>query len=347
MSHPAAPPRTVGREKSSILVVGPAWVGDMVMAQSLFIRLKQLHPDAEIDVLAPKWSLPLLARMPEVREGVEMPLGHGELGLCVRRRLGHALRQKNYHRAIILPRSFKAALVPWFANIPHRTGFKGELRYGLINDIRPLDKSLLTQTVQRFVALGEDQAPAVVPDVPSPAMTVDENNRQRIINALGLSVDQPVIGMMPGAEYGPAKQWPPEYYAELARKLGEQGYASWVFGSAKEQPLGDQIVSAGGDLAVNLCGRTQLADVVDLLSLCKSTVTNDSGLMHVAGAVGTKVIAIYGSSSPLFTPPLGDKQEVVWLNIDCAPCFERECPFGHYNCLKQIEVQRILDLALA
>src|SRR5690242_4682721 len=137
-----------------ILVVGPAWIGDMMMAQSLFITLRQRFPDSAIDVLAPGWSLPLLARMPEVRAAIEMPLGHGEFGFAARRRLGIELRANGYDRAIVLPRSWKSALVPFFARIPQRTGYRGELRYGLLNDIRPLDKTVLTQTVQRFVALG-------------------------------------------------------------------------------------------------------------------------------------------------------------------------------------------------
>ncbi len=137
------------------LVVGPSWVGDMVMAQSLFIRLRQGHPDMEIDVLAPAWSRPLLAVMPEVNQSIVMPLGHGELGLAARYRLGVSLRQRSYDWAIVLPNSFKSALVPWWANIPVRTGYRGEMRYGLINDMRILDRQKLAMTVQRFVALAD------------------------------------------------------------------------------------------------------------------------------------------------------------------------------------------------
>ncbi|MGH8454691.1 MAG: lipopolysaccharide heptosyltransferase II, partial [Nevskiales bacterium] len=263
-----------------ILVVGPAWVGDMVMAQSLFITLRRQNPDCLIDVLAPGWSLPLIARMPEVRRGIEMPVIHGEFGFGKLRRLGISLRGENYDRAIVLPRKLKAALAPWFARIPRRTGFRGESRYGLINDMRPLDEGLLAQTVQCFVALGLEQTPQTRPIIPEPQLRVDEANRARLLRELGLSVGQrPAIAFMPGAEYGPAKQWPPEYYAQLAARLAQAGYQVWVMGSARESALGESIRAGSGNTAINLCGRTQLVDTVDLLSLCARAVTNDSGLM--------------------------------------------------------------------
>lgn len=326
-----------------VLVVGPAWVGDMVMAQSLFITLKRQNPDVLIDVLAPGWSLPLIARMPEVRKGIEMPVGHGEFGFGKLRRLGISLRNEQYDRAIVLPRKLKAALVPWFARIPRRTGFRGESRYGLINDMRPLDESLLTQTVQRFVALGLEQAPKTVPPIPEPHLQVDATNRARLLIELGLNTDRPTIAFMPGAEYGPAKQWPPEYYAQLAARLAQSGHQVWVMGSAKESALGESIRAASGNTATNLCGRTQLVDTVDLLSLCARAVSNDSGLMHVAAAVGVPLVAIYGSSTPEYTPPLTAAADILYLRLDCSPCFERTCPLGHYNCLRHISVDRVLE----
>jgi heptosyltransferase-2 len=326
-----------------VLVVGPSWAGDMVMAQSLFIRLQQESPGCLVDVLAPGWSLPLIERMPEVRRGIEMPVAHGELGFGALRRLGVGLRGERYDRAIVLPRKLKAALVPWFARIPRRTGFRGELRYGLINDMRPLDKSLLRQTAQRFVALGSDRPLTGVPVIPEPRLRVDEANRTRLRRELGLNATQPVIALMPGAEYGPAKQWPPEYYAQLAARLAQAGYQAWILGSAKEAALGESIRAGSGGAAINLCGRTQLADTVDLLSLCAGAVTNDSGLMHVAAAVGTPLVAIYGSSTPDYTPPLTRRAQVLYLRLECSPCFERTCPLGHYNCLRRIGVERVLE----
>ncbi|HET7396205.1 MAG TPA: lipopolysaccharide heptosyltransferase II [Gammaproteobacteria bacterium] len=324
-----------------ILIVGPAWIGDMVMAQSLFITLKQRYPDCEIDVLAPAWSQALLARMPEVRAAIEMPLGHGEFGFSARRRLGIELRTNRYDQAIVLPRSWKSALVPFFARIPQRTGYRGEFRYGLLNDIRPLDKSVLTQTVQRQVALGLAPDATLPPVIPQPTLRMEGVQRDWLLRVLNLYTDRPIVALLPGAEYGPAKRWPVEYYAWLARRLVKDGYAIWVFGSEKEKPLGEIIVNGLGAEAVNLCGRTRLVDASDLLSLAQVAVTNDSGLMHVTAAMGVRVIAIYGSSSPDYTPPLTDKADIVYLRLECSPCFQRECPLGHTNCLKQITVEDI------
>lgn len=324
-----------------ILVVGPAWVGDMVMAQSLFITLKQRDAAVIIDVLAPAWSLPLLARMPQVNDAIALPIQHGELALLTRFRLGRQLRNKGYSHAIVIPRSFKAALVPFFAGIPVRSGYRGEMRYGVINDMRPLDKEVLTQTVQRQVALGLPETAEQPPAIPYPELLIDEHNQNRLFDELGLQLDTPTIGLMPGAEYGPAKQWPITYYRDLAGKLIAAGYQVWVFGSEKERPLGEQIGQAGKGVS-NLCGKTQLEDVIDLIALCDGIVSNDSGLMHVACATGRRVIAIYGSSSPTYTPPLSKNAEVIYRYLECSPCFKRVCPLGHTNCLTGIDSDILL-----
>jgi heptosyltransferase II len=322
-------------EPGAILVVGPSWVGDMVMAQALFARLRERHGGCAIDVLAPGWSLPLIARMPQVRAGIEMPLGHGAFGFGVRRRLGRSLRARSYAQAIVLPGSWKSALVPFFAGIPRRTGFVGEMRYGLLNDIRPLDGEVLRTTAQRFVALAADGPVAQAPQVPPPQLAVDEAAGRRLAASLGLG-EGPAVGLMPGAEYGPAKQWPAEHYGALARSLAEDGVQCWVFGSQKEHALGERIRELGGARTLNLCGRTQLADVVDLVARCRAVVTNDSGLMHVAAAAGAPVVALYGSSTPDFTPPLTGRRRIHYLRLDCSPCFERTCPLGHYHCLRHM-----------
>jgi heptosyltransferase-2 len=320
-------------KKEHILVVGPSWVGDMVMAQSLFKRLKQRDSEVVIDVLAPEWSLPVIERMPEVRSGVALDVAHGEFGFYKRRRRAKQLRTNHYDQAIVLPRSFKAALVPWFAGIPKRTGFRGESRYGLINDMRVLDKKRLDQTVKRFVALGLDKDE--YPDVlPQPELTILPENQHEAKLNLQLPDDRPAVALMPGAEFGPAKCWPLESYSALARLLGDAGYEVWVLGSAKDAAAGRAI--AGASTARNLCGKTSLADVIDLLAWCSYAVSNDSGLMHIAAAVGTCVHAIYGSSTPDYTPPLTENKVIHQLQLDCRPCFERECPLGHLNCLNGI-----------
>jgi heptosyltransferase-2 len=328
------------------LIVGPSWIGDMVMAQSLFITLKQQFPDCLIDVLAPEWSLPILKRMPEINEGLSADVGHGEFSFFKRRKLGLSLRPKQYTHAIIIPRSWKSALIPFFAAIPARTGYRGEMRYGLLNDIRTLNKVVLKQTVQRYVAHAYCNDQQTPPDTPYPVLRVDNKNQALLLDKLGLKLDNPVVCMMPGAEYGPAKQWPIAYYAKLAKLLVDAGWQVWIIGSTKDEVSGDQIVVDNHAEVYNLCGKTQLVDTVDLLACANTVVTNDSGLMHVAAAVGVELNVIYGSSTPDYTPPLvhKSKRNIFYLGLECSPCFERECRYGHYNCLKKIDVDLVYSL---
>ncbi|WP_111415273.1 lipopolysaccharide heptosyltransferase II [Billgrantia lactosivorans] len=329
-----------------VLVVGPSWVGDMVMAQSLLKTLKQRQPGSRIGVVAPGWSQPILERMAEVDEVARLDVGHGEFGWATRRALARQLRGR-FDTAIVLPRSWKSALVPFLARVPRRIGFTGEQRYGLLNDRRELDKLRLDQTVKRFVALGltVDEARRGDFAIPRPQLRVDADNLAELRRRLELS-SRPAIGMMPGAEYGPAKQWPLGHFRELAGRLVAEGYEVRVLGGPKDVAAGEAI--AGGQALVhNLCGQTRLADAVDLLADCRQVVTNDSGLMHVAAAVGTRVQALYGSSSPAYTPPLSDNAEIHTLGLNCSPCFERTCPLGHTNCLVQLSPQRVLAAVLA
>ena len=331
----------MNREQADVLIVGPSWVGDMVMAQSLVIMLERQHRARAIDVLAPAWSAPLIRRMPQVREALELPVEHGDLALRTRWRIGRGLARRSYGRALVLPRSFKSALVPFFAAIPERVGFRGEMRYGLLTDVRPLDPTVLTQTAQRFVALGLERGASLPPSVPAPRLSVDELNRRRLLDELGIAPSPPVVAMMPGAEYGPAKCWPIERFGELAVRLTRAGRQVWILGSQKDAPSGATIAAACERGAVNLCGRTRLEDVVDLLSLAPVAVTNDSGLMHVAAAVGAHVIAIYGSSTPAYTPPLTPRATIIYRGLSCSPCFARVCPLGHFQCMLGIGVDEI------
>ncbi|MBS3963018.1 MAG: lipopolysaccharide heptosyltransferase II [Methylomonas sp.] len=329
----------------NILIVGPSWVGDMVMAQSLFMALRQNQPNCTIDVLAPGWSLPLLARMPEVRQGIAMPLGHGRLALTERHALGRNLRQAAYARAIVLPNSWKSAIVPWAANIPQRSGYIGEWRWGLLNDARRLDKTHLTMTVQRFVALASEQSASETANLgyPLPRLVIRTEQQQAVIAKFALDVGTPVLALCPGAEYGPAKRWPAHHFAEVARHIHQRGWQVWLFGSDKDQAVADEINDLSNGLCRNFAGATQLAEAVDLLSLCRAVVSNDSGLMHVAAALDKKVIAVYGSSDPGFTPPLHPDAEVINLKLACSPCFKRQCPLGTTACLSGIEPGRVID----
>lgn len=321
---------------SKILVVGPSWVGDMVMAQSLFITLKQQQPDCVIDVLAPGWSRPLLERMPEVNAAIDMPLGHGEFGLGKRHQLGKKLRAKHYSQVIVLPNSWKSALVPFFTGAPKRTGYVGELRYGLLNDARKLDKSVLSMTVQRFCALAFAPDAPQPPPIPTPMLSISDAGVESALNKHGLDKVQPIMALCPGAEYGPAKRWPEEYYAEVARYWLEKGGQVWLFGSNKDKPVTAAINTQTDNRCVDLAGRTSLGEAIDLMSLATHVVSNDSGLMHVAASLGRSLVAIYGSSDPGFTPPLNEEAKVLRLGLDCSPCFKRECPLGHLKCLKDL-----------
>ena len=326
-----------------ILIIAPSWVGDMVMAQSLFIALKQQQPDCQIDVLAPSWSLGLLARMPEVSKTFVMPLSHGEFGLKARFELGKKLWSENYNQAIVLPNSWKSALIPFFAGIPKRTGFLGEMRYGLLNDARKLDKSLLTMTVQRFVALGFEDSEKL-PTYSFPALNVTANQQKAVIEKFDLRLSKPILVLCAGAEYGSAKRWTEAYFAELATQKMAEGWACWLIGSEKDKPVTDEINKLTGWQCQDFAGKTDLTEAVDLLSLAHTVVSNDSGLMHVAAALNKKVIALYGSSDPKFTPPLHSEAEIVTLNLPCSPCFKRDCPLGHRQCLTDILPTQIAAL---
>ena len=330
-------------QMKKILVVGPAWIGDMVMAQSLFMHLREREPESRVDVLAPSWSGPILARMPEVTAHITMPVGHGALGLGTRLRLGRELRRESYDQAIVIPRSWKSGIVPFAARIPQRTGFLGESRHGILNDIRPLDELLLPRTVDRYVALGLDSAEGLPPPrIPTPHLTIDPTNQARLRREFGLSTNRPAIGFVAGAEYGPAKRWPAEYFAELAKRLRASGREIWLFGSSKDSATCERIVALAGEGVVDLSGRTTLADAVDLIAATERLVTNDSGLMHIGAAVGSRLVAVYGSSSPRYTPPLSPDAVVLTLGLACSPCYQRECPFGHYRCLTELGVDRVL-----
>jgi heptosyltransferase-2 len=362
-----------------ILVVGPSWVGDMVMAQSLFITLKNARPDSQIDVLAPAWSFSLLERMPEVTKAIAMPLSHGQFGLLDRIKLGRKLRAEAYDQAIVLPNSWKSGLIPYFARIPVRTGYIGEWRWGLLNDARTLDKRLLTMTVQRFVALGLPGNTSLPPEYPVPGLVIKQDQQNSVIkkfnlNSIRVKSSNPVgrisdsvtrqnqkpdvglrsanptyksseniLALCPGAEYGVAKRWPASYYAEVARYKIDRGWQVWLFGSDKDKEAAEQINSAVSGLCINFTGRTSLAEAVDLMSLANTVVTNDSGLMHVAAALDKKIIALYGSSDPNFTPPLNARAHVITLNLDCSPCFKRECPLGHTRCLTDIKPAQVIN----
>jgi heptosyltransferase-2 len=323
-------------------VVAPSWVGDTVLAQPLLRRLHERYPGAIIDALAPPWTAPLLARMPEVKEVVLGPFRHGELGLRARYRLARALKPRGYDQAIVLPNSLKSALVPLLAGIPVRTGFVGEMRRGILNDARPLDRQRYPLMVERFALLAEPRNAALRRPVPRPKLEASETRRRETLARLGLEAAGPVAVLCPGAEYGPAKRWPEEYYAALATRLAELGHRVWAVGSPRDAEVGARIERLAAGRCLNLCGRTSLSDAIDILAGAALVVTNDSGLMHVAAALERPLLALYGSSSPGFTPPLSERAQLLKLDLPCSPCFRRECPLGHFDCMRRLTPDRVL-----
>ena len=322
----------------------------MVMAQSLFLALKTQNPDCLIHVLAPNWSLPLLHRMPEVAKAIANPFKHGEFNLIARYKLGAELRSENFTQAIVLPNSWKSALIPFFARIPKRTGFLGECRVSLLNDVRKLDKTKLTMTVQRFVALGLSSTASQPPEFQSPSIQANSNSQKTVIQKFGLNTTNKILALCPGAEYGSSKRWPAAYFAEIANEKLRQGWQVWLLGSAKDQGSVSLIMQMTDQQCQSFIGQTTLTEAVDLLSLADTVVANDSGLMHLAAALDKKVIAIYGSTPPDFAPPLSDKSQSVSLDLPCSPCRKRICPLyppehpQHTECLSRIQPARILEL---
>jgi heptosyltransferase-2 len=326
-----------------ILVIGPSWIGDTVLAQPLFKRLHERFPGLMLDVLAPKWTLPLLERMPQVHSTIVNPFAHGEFNLIGRFRLARSLAKKKYDQAIVLPNSWKSALVPFFARIPVRTGFVGEKRYIVLNDARKLDESALPTMAERFAQLGENRGIRPKRPLAHPRLHVDDERSRSARQDLTVFVESPVAVLCPGAEYGPAKRWPARYFGELAKKLNRSGYDVWLVGSPRDTAIGEEIVAASDSSCQNLCGKTDLGMAIDLIACASLVVTNDSGLMHIAAALDKPMIAIYGSSTPAFTPPLSEKAKVVKLDIECSPCFQRECPLGHFNCMMQLTPETVLQ----
>ena len=326
---------------SRTLIVAPNWIGDALLAQPLFSRLREARPGERIDALAPPWTAPVLGRMPEIDEVIQVPFNHGELKIGARWRLGRRLKERGFARVVVLPNSWKSALAPFFAGIPERIGYVGEARYGLLNVVHKLDEKALPLMAERYAKLAEDPAEPPQRPLPRVRLRVDEANLIINIGRLGLDRSRPVVAMCPGAEFGPAKRWPTRHFAALARQLNARGKAVWLFGSQKDRPIADEIVALSDNACTNLCGRTNLAGAIDLMSVAACVVTNDSGLMHIAAALGRPLVAIYGSSSPAHTPPLSKNARIVTLNVECSPCYQRECPLGHFKCLNDLEPQRV------
>lgn len=326
-----------------ILIIGPSWVGDTIMSQALFKFLKRNNPDVTINVLAPKWTFSVLSRMPEVTAAIEMPIKHGELKLKERVEIAKKLRQEKYQQAIILPNSFKSALIPLLAGIPKRTGWLGEFRYLVLNDYRKLDEERYPLMIEQYLALGVSPGTALTKPYPYPEFQITSEQQQAVLKKhKPIWRGKPILGVGAGAEFGPAKRWPEEYFAQVINKKLDEGWDVWLFGSQRDKVITDKIMELTHHRCENIAGRSELAETIDLVSLTRAVITNDSGLMHIAAALKKPLIALYGSTSPIFTPPLSDNAIILKLNLECQPCFQRTCPLEHFRCMKELHPSSVL-----
>lgn len=330
----------------NILIIAPAWVGDAVMTQVLLSQLKIQFPDSKIDVLAPNWTFPIFSRMKEVHACIDSPFSHGELNLRGRFKLAKALRENQYHQAIVLPNSWKSALIPFMARIPKRTGWLGEMRFGLLNDARRLNPQKYPRMIDRFAALAFSENHKL-PELSFPKLDIPELELQNTLDLFNIPKvgNQKRLALCPGAEFGNAKRWPPEYFAKLAVLALQNQFEVWVFGSHKEIEIGLTIENQieNQSLFKNWIGKTSLTQCIDLLSKVDYVVTNDSGLLHIAAAHQKPLIALYGSTSPDFTPPLSSGAVILKTQLSCQPCHQRECPLGHHRCMRELMPEMVFE----
>ena len=330
-----------------LLIVGPSWVGDAVMAQTLYKLIKECNEDTKIEVLSSGWSIPILGRMEEVSRSIISPFHHGELKIKARFDFGKKLRVEGYERAIIMTNSLKSSLIPFFAKIPVRTGWLGEMRFGFINDLRSKEKRNYPLMIEQFAKLSDNPILDLNKSLPYPSLRVDSHNlKEQLIN-LGINSDKPSIAICPGAEFGPAKKWPSYYYAEVCNEYLSKRWNVLVLGSHNDQVTGNSI-QEGIDKELlghffNLIGKTSLIDAIDLLSHCEKVATNDSGLMHIAAAVDTPLVAIYGPSSPQFTPPLIDNHVALRKSEGFDKIREGSEEHGYHESLIAIKPSEVLE----
>lgn len=314
----------------------------MVMAASLIATLRMRYPGRAIDVLAPPASLPIASLIEGVRQTIPLGLGHGDFGLRQRWKLGLSLRSSRYGTAIILPRAFKAAITPFAARIRERIGYAAEGRSILLTDARSDADRKTARTIDRFVALGTPKGETPWPS-PRPLLQAPDISDETLSIKFGLGRDAPVLGLCPGAEYGPAKRWPAAKFASLARMAHIAGYRIQLFGGPKDKPITAEIAALADVPVDDLAGRTTLLEAAALLARCAVVVSNNSGLMHVAGALDRPLVVVYGSSSETMTPPTAPRAEILSLDLPCRPCFQRTCPLGTLACLEGISARPVFE----
>ena len=337
-----------------ILIIAPNWIGDAVMSQPLLTELKTSYPDSQIDVLASSWVAPIYRACSEVNEVIEAKLEHKQLQWNLRQQLAKQLQANQYTVCFVLPNSLKSALIPWLANIPFRIGYRGELRFGFINFSLPNPSKVnRPPMVEHYLALAsllddESTPEKVRNNLNIPTLNVLKQAKQSVTEKLrGANINPNAVYVFcPGAEYGITKRWPTEHFAKLAQELSANNSDTHIIllGSKSDYALAENIQLHAPNLSNihNWCGNTSLDEAIALINMSQAVVSNDSGLMHIAAALKTPQVAIFGSSDPVHTPPLSDKAKIVWLNLPCSPCHKKACPLGHLKCLNDILPQQVL-----
>lgn len=322
------------------LVISPNWIGDAVMAQPLLQLLAKKNPGRPIDVLAPPSVAPVWRAMAEVDSVLVTPFRHRALQLRERWNYAQVLRARGYADAYVLPNTLKYALIPWLAGIPERVGYKGEMRYGLINRLHH-DDTPPRPMVPFYAALADTPRDRLRTMLPRPRLTVDPAQTAQARTAHGLALDKPVVVFAPGAEFGSAKRWPASHFAALAKEIVQEDPRTQVvlLGSPKDRDVCDEIVAlalADAVRVTSLAGATTLDEAIALIASAGAVVSNDSGLLHVASALNRPVIAIYGPTDPDHAPPFSDMAKSLSLRLECSPCRQRECPLGHHDCMQKL-----------
>ncbi|MFT4101309.1 MAG: lipopolysaccharide heptosyltransferase II [Burkholderiaceae bacterium] len=328
------------------LIVAPNWIGDAVMAQPLLAWIRQRDPQGTIDVMAPPHVAPAFSAMAEVCQVIIARNVHGKLELGRRWKLARELRRARYDRCYVLPNSMKSALVPWLAGIGQRIGYRGEGRRILLNRMHDEPAGAERPPMVEFYAkLALDPAEPMPTNVANPVLMRQRTREAVTLARFGIGVHEPLIVLCPGAEFGPAKRWPTRHFAALAAMVN----ADWpeasivLLGSSKERPLATEIAALSGQTLKNLCGETTLDEALHLIARASGVVSNDSGMMHVAAAYERPQVAVFGSSDPRHTPPRSPHARIEWLHLECSPCFQRQCPLKHTNCLNDIAPSDVFD----
>ena len=336
-----------------ILIIAPNWIGDAVMSQPLLASLKAIYPHSQIDVLASTWVAPIYRACTEVHQVIEARLEHKQLQWSTRKQLAKQLELNLYNACFVLPNSLKSALIPWLANIPLRIGYRGEMRFGLINfALDNPSKTNRPPMVNHYLALSTVMDHSQDMDTnqsANPQLNISPTAKQSVSAKLQTAgiYTKIIYVLCPGAEYGVSKRWPTEHFATLAQQLilNQPEAHVILLGSKGDQALGEDIQTKAGhsQRIHNWCGDTSLDEAIALIGMSTALVSNDSGLMHIGAALKVPQVAIFGSSDPEHTPPLSDNAQVIWLNLPCSPCHKRECPLGHLKCLKDILPATVLS----